>query len=47
MLRRRCRVVARRFWTDPSKMAPDGIHPNAAGYTDLAAKWMQAIDPIA
>ncbi len=35
------------FWTDPSKMAPDGIHPNAAGYTDLAAKWMQAIDPIA
>ena len=34
------------FWADPSRMAPDGIHPNAAGYTDLAARWMQVVGPI-
>jgi lysophospholipase L1-like esterase len=34
------------FWADPAKMAPDGVHPNAAGYADLAAKWMQVVDPI-
>jgi lysophospholipase L1-like esterase len=33
------------FWADPSKMADDGIHPNGAGYTDLAALWMRVIEP--
>lgn len=34
------------FWADQSKMADDGVHPNAAGYTDLAALWIQVIEPI-
>ena len=33
------------FWADPSKMADDGIHPNGAGYEDLAALWMEVIQP--
>jgi lysophospholipase L1-like esterase len=33
------------FWADPSKMADDGIHPNGAGYADLAALWMEVIRP--
>lgn len=33
------------FWADPSKMAEDGIHPNGAGYEDLAALWMAVIKP--
>jgi lysophospholipase L1-like esterase len=33
------------FWADPSKMADDGIHPNGAGYEDLAALWMNVIKP--
>ena len=34
------------FWADQSTMADDGIHPNAAGYTQLAALWMEVIEPI-
>ncbi len=34
------------FWADPSKMDPDGIHPNATGYTQMAARWIQAVDPL-
>jgi lysophospholipase L1-like esterase len=33
------------LWADPSKMADDGIHPNEAGYADLAALWMEVIEP--
>jgi lysophospholipase L1-like esterase len=34
------------FWADQSTMAEDGIHPNAAGYTELAALWMEVIEPV-
>jgi lysophospholipase L1-like esterase len=34
------------FWADPSRMADDGIHPNAAGYTQMAARWVEAVDPL-
>jgi lysophospholipase L1-like esterase len=34
------------FWADASKMADDGIHPNGAGYTDLAAIWLTVIADI-
>ena len=33
------------FWADPSKMADDGIHPNGAGYEDLASLWISVIKP--
>jgi lysophospholipase L1-like esterase len=35
-----------RFWADPSKMDPDGIHPNATGYTEMATRWIQAVEPL-
>lgn len=31
------------FWADPTKMAEDGIHPNAAGYTQLSARWTDGV----
>jgi lysophospholipase L1-like esterase len=34
------------LWADPSKMADDGIHPNVAGYADLAELWMRVIEPL-
>jgi lysophospholipase L1-like esterase len=34
------------FWADQSTMAEDGIHPNAAGYTEMAALWMEVIEPV-
>jgi lysophospholipase L1-like esterase len=34
------------FWADPATMADDGIHPNAAGYTTMAARWVAAVDPL-
>ena len=33
------------LWADPVRMADDGIHPNDAGYADLAALWMRVIEP--
>jgi lysophospholipase L1-like esterase len=33
------------FWADQSTMADDGIHPNAAGYTEMAALWLEVIEP--
>lgn len=32
------------FWASASSMADDGIHPNAAGYEVLAARFMDATD---
>lgn len=34
------------FWADPSKMDPDGIHPNATGYELMTTQWMKAVDPL-
>jgi lysophospholipase L1-like esterase len=34
------------FWADQSTMAEDGIHPNAAGYAELAALWLEVIEPV-
>ena len=34
------------LWADPARMADDGIHPNAAGYTTLADRWMDGIAPL-
>ena len=34
------------FWADPARMAEDGIHPNAAGYTALAEMWMGGVAPL-
>jgi lysophospholipase L1-like esterase len=34
------------FWADPARMADDGIHPNAAGYTALAEMWMGGVAPL-
>lgn len=34
------------FWADQARMADDGVHPNAAGYTDLAALWTKVIEPL-
>lgn len=34
------------FWSDQAKMADDGVHPNATGYTDLAALWTKVIAPV-
>jgi lysophospholipase L1-like esterase len=34
------------FWADPARMAEDGIHPNAAGYTALAGLWMDGVAPL-
>jgi lysophospholipase L1-like esterase len=34
------------FWADPARMAEDGIHPNAAGYTALAELWMGGVTPL-
>ena len=34
------------FWADPARMADDGIHPNAAGYTALAGLWMDGVAPL-
>ena len=34
------------FWADPGRMAEDGIHPNAAGYTALAGLWMDGVAPL-
>jgi len=34
------------FWSDQAKMADDGVHPNATGYTDLAALWTKVIEPV-
>jgi lysophospholipase L1-like esterase len=34
------------FWADQSTMAEDGIHPNAAGYAEMAALWMEVIEPV-
>jgi lysophospholipase L1-like esterase len=34
------------FWADPSRMDPDGIHPNTTGYTEMATRWMKAVDPL-
>jgi len=33
------------YWADPSTMADDGIHPNAAGYGQLADQWLEVIQP--
>lgn len=33
------------FWADEATMADDGIHPNAAGYEQLAALWFEVIAP--
>ena len=34
------------FWADPARMAEDGIHPNAAGYTALAGLWVDGVTPL-
>ena len=34
------------LWADPARMAEDGIHPNAAGYTTLADRWLDGIAPL-
>ncbi|MCO1655301.1 SGNH/GDSL hydrolase family protein [Pseudonocardia humida] len=34
------------FWSDPSRMADDGIHPNADGYAQMATAWAEAVDPL-
>jgi lysophospholipase L1-like esterase len=34
------------LWADPARTADDGIHPNAAGYTTLANRWMDRIAPL-
>ncbi len=34
------------FWSDVTKMADDGIHPNGDGYADLAALWLAAIHDL-
>ena len=34
------------FWADPARMADDGIHPNAAGYTALAELWTGGVAPL-
>jgi lysophospholipase L1-like esterase len=34
------------LWADPARMADDGIHPNAAGYTTLANRWLDGIAPL-
>ena len=34
------------FWADPARMADDGIHPNAAGYTALAELWTGGVTPL-
>jgi lysophospholipase L1-like esterase len=34
------------LWADPARMADDGIHPNAAGYTTLANRWTDGITPL-
>jgi lysophospholipase L1-like esterase len=34
------------FWADPTRMADDGIHPNAAGYAVLSGRWQEVIDPL-
>ena len=31
------------FWADAGSMADDGIHPNTAGYADLAELWLATI----
>lgn len=34
------------FWADPARMAEDGIHPNAAGYAQMAGRWVEAVEPL-
>lgn len=34
------------FWATQSKMADDGIHPNGAGYSDLAELWLAVIREV-
>ena len=34
------------FWADPARMADDGIHPNGAGYAQMATAWAEAVDPL-
>jgi lysophospholipase L1-like esterase len=34
------------LWADPARMADDGIHPNATGYTTLANRWLDGIAPL-
>ena len=34
------------FWTDPSMMADDGVHPNGDGYAVLADLFYAAIEPL-
>lgn len=34
------------FWSDPSAMADDGIHPNAVGYERLTELWLGVLDPV-
>ena len=34
------------LWSDPDKMADDGIHPNGAGYEDLAELWLKVVEPL-
>lgn len=34
------------FWAEAATMDPDGIHPNPAGYTELAARWTAVVDPM-
>jgi lysophospholipase L1-like esterase len=42
----RARWTPTPFWADPARMAEDGIHPNAAGYTTLAELWMGGVTPL-
>ncbi len=34
------------FWSDPSTMADDGIHPNAVGYERLTELWLGVLDTV-
>ncbi|WP_214406445.1 SGNH/GDSL hydrolase family protein [Pseudonocardia lacus] len=34
------------LWSDPATMADDGIHPNGAGYTQMATAWIEAVEPL-
>ena len=34
------------FWADEGAMADDGIHPNTAGYADLAELWLATIGDL-
>ena len=34
------------YWSDPATMAEDGIHPNGAGYAEMAKAWVEAVEPL-